>query len=138
MENKEAMEKELEELLNELSCEQVGTEKYKKLLESIENLQKILNMETERQNDILRAKAEEARVDNESMRLDIEREQLEIEKVKVKQSKAQNAWDLVKEGFKGFVYVLSSAAVIGTTIVINNSGESLPPVAQKFLNGKKL
>lgn len=137
MENIERMENELSEIFVNLKGETVGTEEYNKLLETADKLQKILKSETERQNDVFKVHLEEAKVDNEAMKLEIDRDNLELEKTKLKQSKTQNWWDIAKAGFGGFVGTVSSLSIILTSILLNNSGETLHPAVQRFLNGRK-
>lgn len=134
----EQLEEEIKNLLKEMQNEKFDSEKYQRMTARLKDLQEALKQESGRSYLIKRAESDEQKADYEYQKLEVEREALEIEIEKLKQEKKSHFWDIVKEAFKGVVFV-GSNIVIGTLLIMaNNSGETLPPFAQRVIEGKKL
>lgn len=133
----ERLEEEIQKLLEEMSEERFDSEKYQKMSSRLQELQATLNQESERLYLAKRAESEIQKSDSDYQKMELERAALDIEMEKLKQTRRGHFWDLVKEGVKGVIFVGANVAVGALLIMANNSGESLPPFANKVLNGWK-
>lgn len=134
----EQMEEEIQNLLKEMQNEKFDSEKYQKMTSRLKDLQEALKQESERSYLAKRAESDEQKADYEYQKLEVEREALEVEIEKLKQEKKGHFWDIAKEVVKGVIFVGANVIIGGLLIMANNSGETLPPFANKVLNGWKL
>lgn len=134
----ERLEEEIQNLLKEMSNEKFDSEKYQRMAARLKDLQEALKQESGRNYLAKRAESDDQKADYEYQKLEVEREALEVEMEKLKQEKKGHFWDIVKEVIKGVIFVGSNVALATFLFMANNSGESLPPFAQKVIEGKKL
>lgn len=134
----ERLEEEIQNLLKEMANEKFDSEKYQRMAARLKDLQEALKQESGRNYLTKRAESDDQKADYEYQKLEVEREALEVENEKLKQEKKEHFWDIVKEVVKGVVFV-GANVVVGTLLIMaNNSGETLPPFAQRIIEGKKL
>ena len=129
----EKLEEELNELLLELRGEPYDTQEYGKLLARAGDLEKLLSDETERANNLRKVEIQEMTYDQELQRLEIERAKLELSQSELLSKKREKIFEIIKTVIGGIVFVGANVAVIMLSIMANNSGETLPPIAQKVI-----
>lgn len=135
---KERLEEELNELLSQMHGEPCDSQEYGKLLDRASGLEKLLSDESERIANERKVELQEQSVDQELQRLEIERERLETANAELVIQKRAKIFEIVKTVLGGIVFVGANAAVIMLSIMANNSGEALPPIAQKVIGGYRL
>lgn len=141
MEIEEKLVKELDKLLDRLSCMDPKSDDYRAVSERIKVIQDVLANETERKNSILELKRDERKLAIENDKIELENVKIEIEqqKLEMESKSGFRCWlrevgsDILKTGLK----VVGIVAVMGFGVMLSNSGEVLPPIAQKYIGWRE-
>lgn len=141
MEIEDKLVEELNKLLDRLSCMDPKSDDYKTVTERITTIQGVLANETERKNSIIELKRDEKKLAIENDKIEIESVRIEIEqqKLEMESKSGFKCWirdigsDILKTGLK----VVGIVAIMGFGVMLSNSGEVLPPIAQKYIGWRE-
>lgn len=137
MELEEKLEREAIELANKLDIMDKKSEEYAMVLERYQTVTRMLSEETKRINSNQQLKLEERKLDIEQDRIELDgqraRLNADIEEEKLIQQKKSNWWQIAGKVLGAVLTVGSNLAMVYTMVRMNNSGETLTSMENKFI-----